>query len=775
MIAEVVINSKALELNTTFDYIVPNYLIETIKVGQRVFVPFGKTLTVGYVTKTKDNTTFDFDKLKEISDIIDDEPLLTNDDIELANLISKHYFTSLGSAFELMIPIGLRQSIIKKLVLKNYESLPTTLKDYFANSKEVLYDSNMKKMHKFIQEAIKNNSLEIKYILKDKGSIKKIDYVKFIKPYVGRGKKAKELSDYLEEIKNDVKKSDLISFNFSLSTIKVLEENGNISIYQKETYRKINGISLKDEKVKLNDEQENVYQTIKEKFNTYSKFLIHGVCGSGKTEIYLNLIEDVLKENKTSLMLVPEISLTPQMAARFKQRFSDSVAILHSRLSINERYDEYRRIKNGLAKVIVGARSAIFAPAKNIGLIILDEEQEESYIQDSSPQYDTHFIAEFKAKKNNCPLVLGSATPKVNTYYKALNGEYKLLYLYKRANNKPLETSEIIDMRQELKSGNRTVFSNRLREEIINNYNRREQSILFINRRGFSKIVMCRNCGETIKCPNCDVALTYHKTSNSLKCHYCGYSIVNPNTCPNCSSKAIKFMQAGTEKVEEEIRKMLPEARIIRMDQDSTRGKNDYDNIISKINNHEVDIIVGTQSVAKGLDFPLVSLVGVVNSDLGLNMPFYDSYERTYDLIEQVSGRAGRKDTLGKCIIQTYNPENISITSAANHSYLAFYNSEIKKRMMAKNPPFSSLIEILISSKNQQLAYSESLKIKKILDKLENAKILGPVTDRIYMLDKEYRYVITVKSFDDSKLDLLNDISESYLSLNNIKIFIKRM
>lgn len=775
MISEVIINSKALELNRTFEYVVPKELEDVIKIGQRVFVPFGKSKTIGYVTKTKDKSKYDFDKLKQIIDIIDDEPLLTNSDIELGYEISKRYFTSLGKSFELMIPIGLRQSINKKIVLLNKELVNEKLLALFSNSNEINYDLKVSKYRKEISESLANKSIEIKYVLKDKGSIKTISYVKFLKEYVGRSQQAKSLSKYLEEISKDIKKSDLINSGYSDSCISTLLKNGCIEIFQKEEFREISTIDSNYSKVILNSEQQKVYEKIKESLNKFDKFLIHGVCGSGKTEIYLNLIEDVLNSGKEAIMLVPEISLTPQMASRFKFRFGNLVAILHSKLSVNERYDEYRRIKNGVAKVVVGARSAIFSPLQNLGIIIMDEEQEESYIQDSTPAYDTHFIVEFKAKKNNCPVVLGSATPKVSTYYKALMNEYTLLNLYKRANNNPEEASEIIDMRAELRKGNKTVFSDRLREEIVNNYNRHEQSILFINRRGYSKIVMCRNCGETIKCPNCDVALTLHITTNTLQCHYCGFKMPNPTICPNCNSNAIKYMQDGTQKVEEELHKMLPEARVIRMDQDTVRGKNGHAEIIDAINKHEADILVGTQIVAKGLDFPLVSLVGVVNSDLGLNMPYYDAYERTYDLIEQVSGRAGRKDTRGISIIQTYNPDNSAILSAAKHSYLAFYKDEIKKRELAKNPPFSDLIEILITSKDQHLAFNESKKIRNSLNSLKNCQVLGPVTDRIYKIDNEFRYVINIKAFKDCNLSLLNDLSETYLSLKNIKIFIKRM
>lgn len=774
MIVEVVINRAAQEINRTFDYLIPSKLNNLVEVGCRVFVPLGRSQEIGYVTKIKDESSYDLSKLKEIIDLIDDVPLLNEMNIDLAYNISRHYFTSFGKSLELMIPQGLRKAVSKNLIVVDYNKLPNSLKPIFTNS-EITYTKQLKDYQEDIIKAIKDNAIEEKFIFKDKGSIKLVKYYKYNNNLHVVSPKAKELINYLKEINEDVTKDDLLNLGYSESSLRTLVKNNNVLEYSIEDYRNINVSKILKEKVVLNTEQENVYNTILKSLNSFDKFLIHGVCGSGKTEIYLNLIEDVLKSGKNAIMLVPEISLTPQMASRFKNRFNDEIAIIHSGLSTNEKYDEYRRIKKGLARIVLGVRSAIFSPLNNVGIIIMDEEQEESYIQDSTPCYDTHYVASYLAKYYNCPLVLGSATPKVSTYYQALQGEYKLLNLYKRANNRPLEKSIVVDLRDEIKKGNRTVFSNVLRQELKNNLAKSEQSILFINRRAYATSCVCRSCGEVIKCPNCDVSLVYHKSDNTLRCHYCNYQIKKPTNCPNCNSTWIREMGAGTEKVEEELKNSFPEARVLRMDQDTVSQKNKYSEFIDLINDHKKDIVLGTQIVAKGLDFPLVSLVGVINADLSLFISSYDAYEKTYDLIEQVSGRAGRKDTKGICIIQTYNPDNYAIEAASKHSYLDFYKKEIKARELSKNPPFADLIEIMCESSDHEVLYQEAYKIKRLLENNPDFKVLGPVAHVIYKLNNKYRVVITVKAIRNCDLSLINEISDRYLSLNNIKLYIRRM
>ena len=774
MIVEVVINRAAQEINRTFDYLIPSKLDNLVEVGCRVFVPLGRSQEIGYVTKIKDESSYDLSKLKEIIDLIDDVPLLNEMNIDLAYNISRHYFTSFGKSLELMIPQGLRKAVSKNLIVVDYNKLPNSLKPIFTDS-EITYTKQLKDYQEDIIKAIKDNAIEEKFIFKDKGSIKLVKYYKYNNNLHVVSPKAKELINYLKEINEDVTKDDLLNLGYSESSLRTLVKNNNVLEYSIEDYRNIKVSKILKEKVVLNTEQENVYNTILKSLNSFDKFLIHGVCGSGKTEIYLNLIEDVLKSGKNAIMLVPEISLTPQMASRFKNRFNDEIAIIHSGLSTNEKYDEYRRIKKGLARIVLGVRSAIFSPLNNVGIIIMDEEQEKSYIQDSTPCYDTHYVASYLAKYYNCPLVLGSATPKVSTYYQALQGEYKLLNLYKRANNRPLEKSIVVDLRDEIKKGNRTVFSNVLRQELKNNLAKSEQSILFINRRAYATSCVCRSCGEVIKCPNCDVSLVYHKSDNTLRCHYCNYQIKKPTNCPNCNSTWIREMGAGTEKVEEELKNSFPEARVLRMDQDTVSQKNKYSEFIDLINDHKKDIVLGTQIVAKGLDFPLVSLVGVINADLSLFISSYDAYEKTYDLIEQVSGRAGRKDTKGICIIQTYNPDNYAIEAASKHSYLDFYKKEIKSRELSKNPPFADLIEIMCESSDHEVLYQEAYKIKRLLENNPNFKVLGPVAHVIYKLNNKYRVVITVKAIRNCDLSLINEISDRYLSLNNIKLYIRRM
>ncbi len=773
MIAEVVINSSARQIDRQFDYNVPARLINQIEIGQRVFVPFGNQKIIGYVTKLKDTSSFG-SKLKDIIEILDPTPLLTKSNIDLAKKISLHYFSSFGKTLELFIPTALRTSINKKLIIKDKNKLSDKLKEIVGNNESIIYTSSLEPFALEIKRLIDASSIEVEYILKDKTSIKTSTYLRFKADYSGKSKDAQNMCAYLKELGTEILKSDAVNIS-SLSTINTLIKNNCVEVTVREEYRKVDVVDLKEEKVVLNSKQNEICESIKKTLNKFDVHLIHGVCGSGKTEIYLNLIEEVLNQNKSALMLVPEISLTPQMSSRFVKRFGSKVAIIHSGLNDNLRYDEYRRIRKGEARVVVGVRSAIFSPIKNLGIIIMDEEQEESYIQDHEPNYDAHFVCETLAREYNIPYILGSATPSIKSYYNALSGKYKLYSLYLRANNKAQEKSIVINLSDELRQGNRSPFSKVLKEEIIKNYDNKLQTILFINKRGFSSFV-CRSCGEAVKCPNCDVSLIFHKDTNKLKCHYCNYSIVATKVCPKCQSSAIRDMSIGTERICEEVSKILPEARILRVDQDTMTNKSSYNDMTEKIRDHKVDIIVGTQIVAKGLDFPLVSLVGVINADIGLNMPYYNAYEKTYDLLEQVTGRAGRKDTSGLSIIQSYNTLASPIKYAQNHSYLAFYNEEIKRRELSNNPPFTTLIELLVKSRDQMIAYEE---VKKIRDRLKNhlhkSLILGPSTDRLFKLNNEYRYIITIKAKEDENFEYLNELYEDYKNISKLDLFIKRM
>ncbi len=770
MVVKVLISRSAQIMNQTFDYNVPSYLEERIQIGVRVFVPIGYSKEIGYVLGITETSEFE---LKDIIEVIDLEPIISDKEIKLAKLIQKHYFTSFSSALELMIPLALRKSISKELVVLKRDLLPDALKNFFITD-TIKYNQALDEYNNLIRKCIKEGILEVKYILSDNGSIKKVKYIKYLCDTNVKTDKQLEIINYLKARGTDVSKAELIKSGYSDSSIKTLIKNNNIKEYLSEAYRDVDIIDSEYDNIILNSEQQNVFDEINSNLHTNSKYLIHGVCGSGKTEIYLRLIDEVIKSGKEALLLVPEISLTPQIASRFKHKFKDKVALIHSNLSIGQRYDEYRRIKRGEARVVVGVRSALFSPFNNLGIIIIDEEQEDSYIQDSTPFYDAHFVSEYLSKLYNCPLVLGSATPRVTTYYKALKGEFKLLELKNRVNNKPLENSIVVDMREELKSYNKSVFSRELQESLKENFERGEQSILFINRRGYAPSFTCRSCGEIVKCPNCNLPLSFHKINNKLKCHYCSYEIEAPNKCPNCSSSWVKALGSGTEKVEEEIKKLLPLARVLRIDSDTTIAKDSYNKYISEINNHECDIILGTQIVAKGLDFPLVSLVGVINADLNLTLPVYNAYEKTYDLLEQVSGRAGRKDTIGKCIIQTYNPENYAIEMARTHNYLGFFNKEINLRNLSNNPPFYNIFELMFISSDMNQAYSNAINVKKEILSKETIYILGPVSDKIFKLNNLYRYVLTIKTKEDS-LNILTDISDKYLNNSKCQLHIRRM
>ena len=487
----------------------------------------------------------------------------------------------------------------------------------------------------------------------------------------------------------------------------------------------------------------------------------------------MELIDKVLKENKTAIVLVPEISLTPQMVKRFSERFGNNIAALHSALSEGEKYDEWRRINKGEVKIVIGARSALFAPLNNLGLIVIDEEHSDSYKQDdSNPKYDAIDMAIERSKLNDgCKVVLGSATPTLDSYARAKKNVYHLLTLPNRVNKKPLPKVEVVDMNKEIKNSIGH-FSKLLIDKINDKLEKNEQVILLLNRRGYSTFVSCKNCGYTVKCPKCDITLTYHKTSNNLRCHYCGYATNLVKVCPECHEEALSSIGVGTEKIEEELNKIIPSARILRMDFDTTSKKGMHSKMIKAFANHEYDILLGTQIVAKGLDFENVTLVGVINADTSLNIPDFHSSETTFALLSQVSGRAGRSDREGSVILQTYNKDHYAIKYAKEHNYIGFYNEELKIRHTLKYPPFYYIVYIRISSKDNNLAFSESLRIKKSLEKhLSNTIILGPSASNVFKVNNTYRYGIILKyKKEDELINTLNMMIDAYKSNSKIKI-----
>lgn len=773
MYAEVIIDIKNKQVNRSFDYIIPSYLEGIIAIGSRVYVPFGKQKRMGYVLKIKDTTEV-VRELKEISDLIDYKPILNEEFMEMAKYISIHDFSFYSTSLDAMIPQALRMKY-EKIVKWVTDSLDDSLKNHFKLKKEVSLSRIPKDLEPILFKEIKLGNLVIDTRIK---RVRKDKYITYIHNNLlnqrPSSKKGIDLLNYLEEANQDLELSYLVNeCGYSKSVIDTLEKNGFISLYKLEAEVEEDVKNYKDKDVSLNDMQKQVYASLK--LNENKVYLLHGVTGSGKTELYMRWIKDAISLGKKALMLVPEISLTPQITAQLYARFKESIAVLHSRLTISEKYDEWKRILNGDVKIVVGARSAIFAPIKDLGIVIVDECHEASYKQSNNPKYNAIELAKIRAKTYNCPLVLGSATPNAEDYYKALEGEYILLSLPLRANLKPLPKVSIVDLREELKNGNRTPISNELKNALTTCYQNKEQSILFLNRRGYSSFVQCRSCGEVIKCPHCDVSLTYHGKTNTLKCHYCGYQMVNVSKCNKCGSDKIRYVGSGTEKLEEAVRKILPEARVLRLDTDCITKMSDYEESYHKFKNHEADILVGTQMVTKGLDFENVTLVGVANADIALHYPTFDANQVAFNLLEQVAGRAGRAKRDGKVIIQTYDPANYVIQAAKNHDYEGFYKKEILFRKAALMPPFSESIEIEVIGKNIAKVKAEALHIANALREVSKSSIiLGPTEAFIFKKKDLYHYTIQVQAADDAVLDKISYIYPLYQNDKDITLSITR-
>ena len=696
--AEVIINSEALEIDRPFTYKVPEEFNNEIKIGQIVKVPFGKgnKTSEGFILNLKNDDNIKF-KTKNIAAILVKDPVIDEDDINLIEFLREKTLCKYIDAFRLLIPVGI-------------------MKGAKAKKKKVI--------------VLKNEDLSN---IKNPDGYKKI--VEFFKTNSGKYTKSELINEH----------------SISQYKLNKLIENEVLSIEEESVFRYNDRVYNKDSAKTLTIEQENI---IREYINSDDKmFLLKGVTGSGKTEVYMKLVERVLLEGKSAIILVPEIALTPQMIERFKGRFGVNVALFHSKLSDGERFDEWFRVKEGKAKVIVGARSAIFLPARNLGLIIIDEEHENTYKSEQNPKYQTKEVAEYLSELKGCKVILGSATPSIETYYRALTGEMKLLELNSRVDNKPMPPMKVIDMRNELKGGNKSLFSRELFIAIQERLKRKEQIILFLNRRGFSTFVSCRSCGYVFKCDECDISMTYHK-NGLLICHYCGKTKREPRECPKCHSKYVKFFGAGTQRVEEEVKKYFNNVRILRMDVDTTRDKHSYERIYNTFKNGEADILIGTQMVSKGLDFKNVTLVGILAADMSINIPDYRAAERTFQIITQVAGRAGRGDKQGEVLIQTYTPQHYSLQYAVNYDYEGFYEKEFTVRAMMKYPPFGKLLLINGTSKKEDLLknfmHKITMMIKPLVENCLDIEILGPIPCMISKVKENYRWQIVIKGEFDS-------------------------
>lgn len=668
MVAEVIVDISSSEIDRIFDYEIGSL---DIGAGFRVLVPFGRTETEGYVVAVKEKS--EYPNLKPIIRTLDETAVISEEMLSLMDYMTNRYHLRKVDVLRLFIPAQMRGGRVKELTVKY-----ARLADEYRTT----------------------------------------DPATFIKPTATA---QLDLFYYLQEI--DRESVTELNKNFSAAALRNFIVRGIVVTEEEESLRTpYTDLSAANaQKIILTPAQAEVVERIGR--GEHATYLLHGVTGSGKTEVYMHAISEALKAGKNAIMLVPEISLTPQVLKAFRARFGDDVALLHSGLGVGERFDEWRRLLSGRARVAVGARSAIFAPLKNVGLIIIDEEHDSSYVSESNPRYVTHEVARFRAKYNDCSLVLGSATPSIDSYYRTQTGEYKLLKLSERINKKPLPEIQIVNMCKEVYAGNNGMFSRLLIEELRECLDKGEQAIIFINRRGYSSYMMCRSCGYVPKCERCDVSLVYHKDERVLKCHYCGNRYAVLDECPKCHSPSIKLGFIGTQTVMEKLRELFPAAKILRMDNDTTRGKDAHVEILGEFAAKKANILVGTQMIAKGHDFPDVTLVGIVDADMSLHFADFRAAERTYQLITQVAGRAGRDEKAGRVVLQTYTPNHYVYKFAATNNYLGFYEKEVNLREVTKYPPFSRIVRVLVSSENEELA----------------GRVLKGIFDDVTELSRSYR------------------------------------
>lgn len=773
MFAEVFVCHNSKQLDRLFDYEIPKALEEQVQTGSRVQVPFGRgnQKKEGYVLFLKEKTAVK-QTIKPIADVmagrVFDEKML-----ELAIFIREKYLSDYRNVFRVIVPAGVELKPMEYAVLKKKEPQRSKIRTQIlelieenGGAMEVgeLSQSFDGVIRPQLSAMYAAGILERRYQDVQKTKEKKVRIAELcVDP-----EEVDELCAMLEkkragaqarilEVLSDtpfMTAADAVAFGQgSHSALTALEKKGYIRILEAEVSRDpLRGKTVtKSEPPVLNEEQQAAAKKIRQAVleNREEIFLLHGVTGSGKTEVFMNAISAAIQKGRQAILLVPEISLTPQMVERFCARFGDQVAILHSRLSLGERYDEWRKIQSGEKRIVIGARSAVFAPCRDIGVIILDEEHENTYKSECEPRYDTHELAKKRAEQYGAALVFASATPSVESYFRAERGEYTLLELKKRVSERAMPAVVISDMRAELEQGNKSMFSRRLVAELAENLKRKEQTILFLNRRGFSTFVSCRSCGYVAKCPNCSISLTYHKSGSSLRCHYCGFTVPNPTVCPQCGSQYIRYFGGGTQRVEEEVQKLFPEASTLRMDVDTTARKFSHEKILKQFQEEKTDILIGTQMVTKGLDFGNVTLVGVISADVMLNMNQYRAGECAYAMLEQATGRAGRAEKPGRAVIQTYQPEHPVLKYVRKHDYHAFYQNELLLRQSLWYPPFSQMVLIRLMGVGESLVAQGARFFAAYLKKsgkfLQRVEIFGPAPAPIPKIQNQYRWQLLIK------------------------------
>ncbi|NSW90827.1 MAG: primosomal protein N' [Firmicutes bacterium] len=805
-IASVVISNCTREFDKEYHYVIPAKLKDSVKPGVRVIVPFGKTNMPkeAYVLDVLDSSNWD--GLKSINKLVDEKPVLNERMIRLAAWMRERYICTYHDAIKCMLPAGVGVKAYRIVKLENYEGHVKENEKKILDAlvecgnecelTELKNKLSLRSFHKYLRDLEAKGIISIReeFATRVKEKFIRVAYAVLPKEEIANvieGNKLKRIQQIkvLEILMDNeyVAVQDIVKFaGVSPGVLDTLKKYGYIDFKEIEVKRS----PFKDtgyestRPLDLTDEQDEALKILKDRIDEgrFSEFLLHGVTGSGKTEVYMQLIQYVIGKGKEAIVLVPEISLTPQMTARFKGRFGNDVAVLHSRLSLGERYDQWRLIMEKKIKVVIGARSAIFAPLERIGLIIIDEEHEGSYKSEITPKYHAADIARYICKQQGGLLLLGSATPSVETYYRAEEGKIGFIEMKERPNNMLLPRVELVDMREELNKGNRSIFSNKLAEEISKNIDLRQQTILLLNRRGYSPFVLCRNCGYVARCINCSITLTYHAIGERLTCHYCGYTVKVPKECPKCKSKYIRHFGLGTQKLEEETKRYFPGSTVIRMDSDTTGYKNSHADILGKFRDQNINIMVGTQMIAKGHDFPNVTLVGVLAADSMLNIADYRASEKTFQLLTQVAGRAGRGEIPGRVVIQSYNTEDFSILAACKHDYASFYRQEIRLRKEMDYPPFTNIALVIMSGVSDKTVLESSKIVKNIICRNFESKsidknryeILGPMKPPIVKIKNKYRWRLVLKSKDiDILINVLRETSDEFNRVKNNKDMIE--
>jgi len=782
---EIILSLKNPEIDRIFDYEVPEHLSEGFTTGLRVIVPFGarNTKTEGYVVGISESTEVPLEKIKPILQVLDgSKPMFTWEMLAIAKWMKEKYFCTLSQCIQSIMPAGVKTTSVWQVFLVK----DLVQQEWKEREKEVLDLLQKKGGHLLVSELegeLGKNVQNVMKTLREKGAVsfrQKVYNPTFSNQVkmIGMNGESKDLAEVLEKAEKDkrlVGQKKVLDYladgkevslkelketlSVSDSPVHTLLKKGVLLERSKEQKRDVFDINAYEKTVNFipTPEQENVLQALHAEMRNQVKrpVLLHGITGSGKTEIYMQMIGEVLRQGKQAIVLVPEISLTPQIVERFISRFGKLVSVTHSRMNHGERFDQWKKARDHEISVMIGPRSALFTPFDNLGIVIIDEEHENSYRSDVTPKYDAREVAVELCRLTKSMLLLGSATPNLLTYHKAMIGEYLLLEMKERTKGSQLPETIITDMRRELEEGNRSVFSRSLYEAVEKNLERKQQTILFLNRRGFSTFVSCRKCGYVMTCEDCNVSYTYHAHDEELVCHYCGKRIKNPKVCPSCGSQYIKYFGTGTQKIEAETKKLFPQAQVLRMDLDTTTGKHSHERILEYFRQGRADILIGTQMIAKGHDFPNVTLVGIMAADLSLNIGSYNASEISFQLITQAAGRAGRDKLPGRVFIQTYLPEHYSIVLAAKQDYKAFYNQEIKIRKLMEYPPFSNIFTILLIGKEEKEVIDIANELGGILRQYntkDEFEILGPSPANISKIKNDYRWRIIVKAKDEESL-----------------------